>query len=239
MRKTLFNYEVDRLRLCFDMGFILLAGIAFYKSIVWSMLAVLILLLLSQKFKKYARDKSDFYLDAFIDFLNQINSNMSIGMGFDSSILSSALLLKSDQSYSAKAIEEINRFIKMGVSTESVFSRVTELFPISEAKLYARMMKISKETGANPSDITGITIDKLYLKHKVNHEIHTILFQKKLEQTILCVAPMVVILFIRLSTPEYLSVLDGTLAGKIVMTSALSLIVVMKLISERLVNIKF
>ena len=231
-----FKHDVDYLKLLFDMVFIVLAGIAFFNSLMVVVVAIGITLFVCYTFKTYGKDKSNFYLDTFIDFLNQINSNMSLGVGFETAILHSASMLKSDESYVSKALHTLSRDINMGVSS---FEHLNELFPIVETERYGKMMISGKKTGANPSEITGITIDKLYLKHKINHEILTIIFQKKLEQIILSLAPMLVILMIRVSTPDYLAILDHTHIGKIIMSFAFALILMMKLISEKLVSIKF
>ena len=233
---NIFQHAVDYLKLIFDMLFILLAGIAFFNSLIIVALAIFINLFWCYRLKTYKKDKSNFHLDAFIDFLNQVNSNMSLGVGFETAILQSASMLKSDESYVSKALHSLSRDINIGVSP---LDHLNIIFPIKETKRYGKMMLSGKKTGANLSEITGITIDKLYLKHKINHEILTIIFQKKLEQTILSLAPMLVILMIRFSTPEYLSILDQTAIGKIIMTFAFSLILVMKIVSEKLVAIKF
>ncbi len=236
MSPKFFKHDVDYLKLIFDMLFMLLAGIAFFNSLIVVVIAIAVTLFWCYRFKTYGKDKSNFHLDAFIDFLNQINSNMSLGVGFETAILQSASMLKADDSYVSKALHALSRDINMGVSA---FEHLALLFPIVETERYGKMMISGKKTGANPSEITGITIDKLYLKHKINHEILTIIFQKKLEQIILSLAPMLVILMIRFSTPEYLSILDHTAIGKLIMSFAFALILLMKLVSEKLVAIKF
>ena len=234
--RKIFKHDVDYIKLYFDMFFFLLAGIAFFNSLWTAVIAISVIIFWCYKFKTYGKDKSYFYLDAFIDFLNQINSNMSLGVGFETAILQSASMLKADESYVSKALHTLSRDINMGVSS---FEHLNSLFPIAETERYGKMMISGKKSGASPSEITGITIDKLYLKHKINHEISTIIFQKKLEQIILSLAPMLVIMMIRMSTPDYLVILDHTTIGKIIMSFAFSLILIMKIISEKLVSIKY
>jgi tight adherence protein B len=186
----------------------------------------------------YLKNLDGKYLDAFIDFLNQINSNLCIGMGFESAVIASSKMLQNDLNDSSKAIIKLSHSIQMGVRGELLYQSVCDVFPIYEATLFSRMMQLSKQTGSNPSIITGITIDKLYMKHKVNNEIEMVLYQKKLEQTILCLAPMFIVLFIRLSSPGYMDLLYQTAIGRVVMTFALSLIIAMKLISEHIIKFK-
>ncbi len=230
--------SLDWYRFIFDGVFICLAVIAFYDSLILLMLVLSVFFYIAIKKETYQKNLDSYYLDAFIDFLNQINANLCIGMGFDSSIIASSKMLQNDLSYSSKTIKKLNHSVQMGVRGELLFQHVCEAFPIYEATLFSRMMHLSKETGSNPSIITGITIDKLYMKHKVNNEIEMILYQKKLEQMILCLAPMLIILFIRISSPGYMDILYQTTVGKVVMTFALGLILAMKSISEHIIKFR-
>jgi len=231
-------HDIDWLKFGFDFIFIVLSVISFYSSLLILIMTLCLFFIYFYRTNHYLKNRDGFYLDAFIDFLNQINSNLCIGMGFDSAIITASQLLAKDLSYSSQAIHKLNKTIKMGINTETLYEKICGIFPIYESSLFSRMMLLSKETGANPTEITNITIDKLYLKHKVINEIEIILYQKKLEQTILCLAPMFIILFIKASAPDYLEIMYDTLMGKFVMSFALSLIILMKIISERIINFK-
>ena len=230
--------SLDWYRIVFDLLFISLAVISFYDSMVLLLLCLALFYSVVLKKDYYLKNLDRYYLDAFIDFLNQINSNLCIGMGFEPSVLASSNVLLDDLSYSSKTIKKLGHSIQMGIGGDSLYHKVCDAFPIYEATLFSRMMQLSKETGSNPSIITGITIDKLYMKHKVNNEIEMVIYQKKLEQTILCLAPMCIVLFIRLSSPGYMEILYQTAIGRVIMTFALSLILAMKLISEHIIKFK-
>ncbi len=230
--------SLDWFRLLFDLLFIGLSVVCFYDSLILLVLCLSLFYVVVTKKSYYLKNLDGHYLDAFIDFLNQINSNLCIGMGFESSVIASSKMLQNDINYSSKTIIKLSHSIQMGVRGDLLYQSVCEAFPIYEATLFSRMMQLSKETGSNPSIITGITIDKLYMKHKVNNEIEMVIYQKKLEQTILCLAPMCIVLFIRLSSPGYMEILYQTAIGRVVMTFALGLIVAMKLISEHIIKFK-
>lgn len=227
---------LDTFRIAFDAIFITLAVISFYSNLIILCLALMLFFIFVFKTKWYNKDLNGFYLDTFIDFLNQVNSNLSTGMGFERAIISLSKMLEKDQSYSSLAIHKLDNTIRLGVHDEMLYNQVTHFFPIHEAELYSRMIQLSKSTGASASLITSITIDKLYMKYKVNSEIEMILYQKKLEQMILCLAPMIIILFIKVSSPGYMDILYTTLIGRVIMTFALMLILIMKTLSEKLVQ---
>lgn len=221
----------------FDGLFVILAAYCFYNHLLITLLGTLCYIIFVLRTSRYHKNNQPFYLDAFIDFLNDINANLWLGMGFDTAITTASKSLVASKSYTSKAIHAISHAILLGVHMDVILEKVVAWYPISEAKQFIQMMALSRETGSNPSQITNITIDKLHMKYKIRKEIETILFQKKLEQTILCLAPMVIILFIRISAPDFLSVLYSTSVGRITMTFALILILIMKGLSEYIVKI--
>ncbi len=221
----------------FDGVFIMLAVICFYNHLLLTGIVLLCFMCFVLRTNRYHKNNQPFYLDAFIDFLNDINANLWLGMGFDTAITTASKSLNASNSYTSKAIHAISHAILLGVQMDVILEKVIEWYPISEATQFTQMMALSRETGANPSQIANITIDKLHIKYKIRKEIENILFQKKLEQTILCLAPMVIILFIRLSAPDFLSILYTTAVGRVAMTFALTLILVMKGLSEHIVKI--
>lgn len=235
-KKVAAPHAWDTLRIMFDMMFISLSIWAFYSSLIMIVLALLIFIQLVCKTKIYRKDASALHLDAFIDFLNHVNANLGFGMGFDSAIVSLSKSLSDDDSHSSEAIRGLSHAICLGAQDDTFFEQMVTYFPIPEAHLYARMIKLSKMTGASTTIITSSVIDKLYMKYKVNTEIGMILYQKKLEQSILCLAPMLIILFIRTSSPGYMDILYTTALGRLVMTSAFVLILIMKAVSEKLVR---
>lgn len=234
--KVLYN-RLDLSSVLFDGIFITLAATCFYNQLLLTLIALTVFIFFVLRSTRYHKNNQPFYLDAFIDFLNDINANLWLGMGFDTAITTASKSLKESSSYTSKAIHAISHAILLGVQMDVILEKVIHWYPISEAKQFTQMMALSRETGANPSQIASITIDKLHMKYKIRKEIENILFQKKLEQMILCIAPMVIILFIRVSAPDFLSILYTTSVGRGAMTLALSLILIMKGLSEYIVKI--
>ena len=60
-------------------------------------------------------------------------------------------------------------------------------------------------------------------KIEVQEEIESVMAEKKLEQKIMCAAPLFILLFFKAASPEFISALYGNLLGVLVMTTALLL----------------
>lgn len=71
----------------------------------------------------------------------------------------------------------------------------------------------------------------------VEQEIRTMVSQKKLEGRIITAMPLLVILFLQTASPEYLSVMYTTLAGRILMSVAVAAIVGAGIMIERITRI--
>jgi tight adherence protein B len=238
--KKIFPYpllnSVELSKWGFDALFYALAMIAYYQSVLLAAISVAIMVIIASKTTRYLKDATQVHLDGLIDFLNYINSNMAIGLGFESAIMACSENQKRQDTLASQAIHQLSNAIRFGVGIQDILESLYMRFPIKETALFTRLMTLSKESGANPSNIAYVTLDKLYLKYRIQQEVEGILFQKQLEMNILTLSPILIILFICSAAPDYLNVLYETLIGRIVMTFALALVIIMKLIAEKIVK---
>ncbi|GAU78994.1 type II secretion system F family protein [Fusibacter sp. 3D3] len=229
----------DFMIIFFDSAFYIVGIYSFYNIPILLPLPVILIAILMKFSKRYDRNYATEISYQLIEFLNYINSNLSIGMSFEHAILSYEKDRYSSFDNPMKIrFEKLINAIKMGVSQEQLLNVLETVFPIRDTKRFSSMLIQSMKTGANQSYIVSITLDKLYIKHKTESEIQTILYQKKTEQMILCMAPMVIILMIRNMSPDYLMPLYSDLLGRIIMTFSFSLLVVMKLVSKKIIQIE-
>ncbi|OJV64615.1 MAG: hypothetical protein BGO41_13505 [Clostridiales bacterium 38-18] len=228
--------NIDHTRYLLDLSFYLLSAWAFWKSISLCLLMLFIFIVLPKITTRYEKNMNGFYLDQFIDFLNLINTNLSLGYGFESSITSISKDINFDHNYSSKCIHQLNNAIQIGIEREVIYQRLYSYYPISECSLYIKMIRAAKVSGANLNRITDVTLDKLHMKYKVKNEVKTILYQKVLEQNILSLAPIFIILFIDNTSRGYLDIMYTTIVGRITMTFAFILIFIMNLVAKRIVN---
>ena len=75
-------------------------------------------------------------------------------------------------------------------------------------------------------------------KIDVEREIHTVISAKKMELRIMSVIPFAMIVYLRLSFPEFLSVLYGNVAGIIIMSVCLAIYLVSYEVGKRIVEIE-
>lgn len=81
----------------------------------------------------------------------------------------------------------------------------------------------AKRGGGDFIQIITTSIGRICDKMEVLEEIHTVMAEKALEQKVMCAVPLGILLFFRVSSPEFIGKLYNNLFGAVVMTVALLL----------------
>lgn len=180
----------------------------------------------------YRRSLDSFYFDSFIDFLNLLQSGLTSGQSFDSAIRSAAHLEQEQRCYAQTAARVLEKAIDLGINGGELFRKMEKQFPIDESRLYTRMIQLSRSTGGSMSRITDVTLEKLYTRFRAVSDGQAVIYQKQLEQRVLCIAPLMVIFFIQHSQSQFLEVMYTNPKGVLVMTFSFFLLVIMKYVGE-------
>lgn len=233
--KKLSIHETDIPKLVLDVFFYPFSMYFFFNSILLALLALVVIVFMCIKTRMYRKDPYLTVLQSFMDFLNQIHSHSAVGMGFKNAILATKQDEVSQRLH--VCLDRLKKDIHFSGNHDGIAKILEASFPIDEVTIFNIMIGQSEQTGASVSTIVSITIDQLYLKFKAQKEIDVLLFQKKLEQTILCAAPLMIIASIRMVSPQYLSPLYASSQGTLIMLFAFGLLLAMKIISERIVKI--
>lgn len=232
-----------------DLFFYSLSFIAFYKNITLSLLSVIFLLMIYRFTNYYGENLYERQLDVFIDFLNQINSNLYLGLSVETSILQlniekKKIIGKFNHSGNHKdaqndlhhVINHLKTAISIGINGGLLLDELYKLFPIDECRLYVEMLKLSNETGASINKITEVTLSNLYTRFQTVSEAKMIVYQKKIEQMILSIAPILIIIFIGISSGDFLEMLYTSTLGRYIMTISFVLLIIMKNVGRKIVG---
>ena len=216
----------------YDLVFYALGVYVFYHSyigVLFSTLFVGFKLVFKQR---YLISLEEYHSPSFVDFLNHMNSHLYTGSTFENAIL------KLEPQRFKNDLTLLHRTINIGVSDTKLYDTLYALWPIDDMKQYCHMMHIGKRLGVKPSYITNASLELMSQKQQVLNEIYQTLYQKKMEQMILTFAPMVIILFVSSMSSDFLSILYVGVTGRSIMTFSFGLIIIMKMISEKIVTIK-
>lgn len=210
----------------------------FFDSTALSIISALAILILLITKKCYRSDSYSNTLNAFLVFLNHINTYLSVGYSFKKAIMKFDENDGSHPEHLCVTMKALQNVIVFNGTDQRLFDLLVEQYPIKETESFKNLMHQALVAGSQSSYIVNVTLDLLYLKNKTQSDVELILFQKKLEQMILCLAPLAIIGFIKLTSSQYLSILYSTLPGRLVMVFAFGILILMKLASDHIVKIK-
>ncbi len=230
--------EINFKNLILDLFFYPIGIKFFFDSSFFSILAMIIIIGLLISRKCY---RSDYYIrifNAFLEFLNFMNTYLSVGYSFKNAITKFDESDGSHPEHLRKSMKALQNIIVFNGTDHKLFEILYEHYPIKETASFQKLMHQALLAGSQSSYIVNVTLDLLYLKNKTQSEVELILFQKKLEQMILCIAPLAIIGFIKLTSNQYLSILYTTVPGRLIMVFAFGILVIMKITSDSIVKIK-
>ncbi len=181
-----------------------------------------------QLYGNYRRDqRQKALLREFRDFLFSLSASFATGRHMTEAmkeaeaalthIYGEKSLLGEEIRYMVKAIEET------GQSDQKVFCEFAGRTGLEDVQLLSEVYRACRETGGNMAAAVNKASAILTEKINLEMEIQTMLSQKKLEGTIIAVMPAVMIFFLLWMSPDYLEPMYSTVAGRLLMVTALGL----------------
>lgn len=217
-------------------------GFVFYRSLAMSLLLTPVSLYYPKirRMQIINRRKLELKLQ-FKDALQSLSSSLHAGRSFESALkgaISDLLIQYELDSYIIKELSIIVRRLEANETVESAFLEFAERSHIEEIESFAEILDICKRTGGNLISAIKISTDIISDKIEVQSEIQSILSQKKLEQKILSIMPIIIILMLSMSAMDFMLPVFTEVIGRIVMTFSMGLFVISYLISEKITNIE-
>lgn len=210
----------------------------FFDSTFLSIIALVLIIILLLTKKCYRSDSYTSTFNAFMEFLNHMNTYLSVGYSFKNAITKFDANDESHPEHLCVSMKAMQNIIIFNGTDQKLFEVLYEHYPIKETESFQKLMHQALLAGSQSSYIVNVTLDLLYLKSKTQSEVELILFQKKLEQMILCMAPLGIIGFIKLTSSQYLSILYTSIPGRLIMLFAFGILILMKITSDHIVKIK-
>ena len=146
--------------------------------------------------------------------------------------------LYGEQSYMAMEIREMNAGIRMNQSIEQLFydfalrSRNEDIISFSE------VFQFAKRSGGNFGKIMHRSAMRISEKLEIEQEIQTVIAGKRMEQSVMNVVPVGILIYLNLTSSEFMEPLYGNLFGIIVMTVSFVAYLAALLLSKKMMQIK-
>lgn len=128
--------------------------------------------------------------------------------------------------------------LDMNMGMECIFREFAIRMEDRDVQTFVSVFVMSKQSGGDMIGMIRHTITRMSEKMDVQKEIQVMLSAKRLEFRVMSMIPLGMILYLKLSFPEFMSVLYGNLFGILVMTICLITYAVANEIGHHIIEIE-
>lgn len=174
--------------------------------------------------KECCRKKEAEFREQFREAAQILSSVLRVGYSVENAIRETEKELNSLYQKNTRIRTEFERMVRqlnMNQTAEQVLRGMAERVQQEDVEDFVVIFAAAKRMGGDSIGILINTIQVIGEKTDVEREIQTLLAAKKLEFQVMCMMPLGMVLYMRMSFPEFLSVLYGNPAGMILMTVCL------------------
>ena len=111
----------------------------------------------------------------------------------------------------------------VGVSVEKLFLDLADRSGVEDIREFARVFAAGKRRGGELDRILTTTVRHMKQKQETEKDIMAEIASRKMEQNIMSLVPLGILLYLKMTSPDYMAVYYTTAAGKVMMTGCLVL----------------
>lgn len=195
--------------------------------------------------KAYAKKKIEERREAMIlefrDGMQAVSAALLAGYSMENAWREAEKELKElhgEQSIMYREFLQMNAAIKVNQPLELVLADFSERSGCEDIESFTQVFCFAKRSGGDFAGIIRTTIQRIAGKLEVEREIDAVIAGKKLEGRIMDVMPVLILLYLNLTSGDFLDVLYGNPVGAAIMTVALAVYAAAIKISEGIIDIK-
>jgi len=128
--------------------------------------------------------------------------------------------------------------IFMNISVEKAFDDFAYRSHCEDIKSFAKVLRIAKRSGGELRKIIAHTVSVISDKVRVKEEIITMTSGKRFEQKVMNIFPLLIVLYIDITTPGFFELMYTSIVGRIFMSICLPIYIFAIVLSKRLLNIE-
>lgn len=216
----------------------------FYRSFILSALLMPLALLYPRLKTRdiIARRKKELNIQ-FKDMLYSLSSSISAGKtveaAFREVLKDLAVLYPEPATFILVEVRRIISRLEMNETLESALSDFAMRARLEDVDNFVNVFNICKRSGGNIAEVIKNTSAIINDRIEVGQEVDTLLAERKFEQKVLNIMPILMILLLSASAPDYMSPVFSTGAGRFTMSVSIVLLIAAWFISAKVSDIKF
>ena len=212
---------------------ILLAAVldyVFYRSFLLILLifpaGILFPLALKKKLKQRRMEKlRGEFKDAILAVASGLNAGYSVENAFAVSLKEMEEIHGSD-SMIAQEIRLILRKVRLNLTFEEALGDFAKRSGLDDVKNFSDVFLAARKSGGELMKIIARTAEIIREKIRIQEEILTATASRRMEQKIMSAIPILIVVYIELTSPGFFEILYSTMGGRILMTICLGIYLV-------------
>lgn len=223
-------------------SFIFTAAYVFYQSVIFSLILCPLGIIYSKvKVKSIiAKRKIDLNIQ-FKDMLYSLSSSLSAGRSVEMSLKEVqkdlSIIYPDPDTPIIREVGHINKRLEMNHTIESAFQDFAKRSHLEDIENFVDVFHTCKRSGGNIIEVIKNTSNIISDKIEIKQEIDTILSQRRFEQKVLSILPILLIVLLTYSAGEYMEPVFTTIQGRLAMTVSVGLLTAAYFISKKIMNI--
>lgn len=234
--------RVDFLKMLFlSSGITILLAYAFYDDAKGCLLAPFIVAKTYRFIRtEMAKKQTQKMRKEFIESFQTVSSSLMAGLSLENAWLDAEKEL--DELHGEKSIllsefHEMNQKVRLRKPVEESYYEFALRTDDEDILLLGEVLLFAKRTGGNLVQIIETSTEQIREKMELENEVDAMIAAKKMELQIMSCMPVAIILYLRLTSGDYLDVLYHNLWGIVIMTVSLFVYYLGFLWGKRLIKV--
>ena len=217
-------------------------GYVFYHSLILSALLALFAVKAPKIRTRQIIDKRKNQLSLqFKDMLYSLSSALSVGKSVETGIRDSLqdlqVIYPDPETDILVELGLILRGLGMNNTIEDMFGQFAERAHLEDIDNFVDIFVTCKRTGGDLIEVMRSTSNAIGDKIEVKQEIETMISGKKYEFNFLMILPVIMVLFLTLTSGDYMVPVFTTIVGRIAMTAAIAIFALAYVVGSKIMKI--
>ncbi len=177
----------------------------------------------------------------FLDAMQITGANLQTGYSIENAVSETVSELKRIYPEDACMVREFSYMrtqLALNRTAEELFLSLAERYRVEEIETFAQLFQTTRRTGGDLVLIVRNTAVSMRQRMETSREIETILSGKVMEQNVMSLMPLVILAYVRLSSPEFIRPVYHNPAGICVMSICLAVYAAAWMWGRKIVDIR-
>lgn len=191
--------------------------------------------------KQHIKKKQEVFRLQFKEAIQSLSAALNVGYSVENAMRETVKDLRGIYRKEDPILREFSNMIRqlqMNVTAETVLKEFAARTGDEDVQTFVTVFNMAKRSGGDTLEIIRNSVRQMGEKIDVEREIVTLVSAKKLEFKVMTLIPMAMILYLKISFPNFLDVLYGNVAGVLIMSVCLGIYLTAYEMGKRIVEIE-